>query len=94
MLAAIAQHQPAIIYIAYPNNPTANLWDDGAVERIVEAVGRQNGLVVIDEAYQPFSVATRWMRTAPASAARAADAHPQQVRPGRRALGYLMGRRR
>ncbi len=28
MLAAIEQHRPAIIYIAYPNNPTANLWDD------------------------------------------------------------------
>ena len=25
MLAAIAQHQPAITYIAYPNNPTATL---------------------------------------------------------------------
>jgi histidinol-phosphate aminotransferase len=28
MLAAIAEHQPAIVYLAYPNNPTANLWDD------------------------------------------------------------------
>ena len=26
MLAAIAAHKPAITYIAYPNNPTANLW--------------------------------------------------------------------
>ena len=31
MLAAIAQHQPAITHIAYPNNPTATLWDEGAV---------------------------------------------------------------
>ncbi|MDP1968720.1 MAG: aminotransferase class I/II-fold pyridoxal phosphate-dependent enzyme, partial [Burkholderiaceae bacterium] len=31
MLAAIAQHQPSIIYLAYPNNPTANLWDDDAI---------------------------------------------------------------
>lgn len=52
MLAAIAQHQPSIIYLAYPNNPTANLWDDAAIERIVQAAP---GLVVIDEAYQPFS---------------------------------------
>ncbi len=51
---------PAITYIAYPNNPTANLFDEGAVERIVEAVGRQNGLVVIDEAYQPFSSRSGW----------------------------------
>jgi histidinol-phosphate aminotransferase len=52
MLAAIAKHQPSIIYLAYPNNPTANLWDDAVIERIIEAAP---GLVVIDEAYQPFS---------------------------------------
>ena len=52
MLAAIAEHQPAIIYLAYPNNPTANLWDDAVIEKIINAAP---GLVVIDEAYQPFS---------------------------------------
>ena len=60
MLAAIKAHGPAITYIAYPNNPTANLFDDAVVERIIAAVGRQHGLVVIDEAYQPFSSRT-WM---------------------------------
>ncbi len=60
MLQAIEQHRPAITYIAYPNNPTANLFDEGAVNRIVAAIGRQQGLVVIDEAYQPFSSRT-WL---------------------------------
>lgn len=55
MLAAIKEHQPSIIYLAYPNNPTANLWNDEAIEKIIEAVGLQGGLVVMDEAYQPFS---------------------------------------
>jgi histidinol-phosphate aminotransferase len=55
MLATIAEHQPAITYLAYPNNPTANLWDDGAIENIIHAVGKQGGLVVMDEAYQPFA---------------------------------------
>ena len=55
MLAAIAEHKPAITYLAYPNNPTANLWDDAVIESIVEAVGKVGGLVVMDEAYQPFS---------------------------------------
>ncbi len=55
MLAAIAAHKPSIVYIAYPNNPTANLWDDATIEKIVEAQGQQGGLVVLDEAYQPFS---------------------------------------
>ncbi|WP_048439733.1 histidinol-phosphate transaminase [Caenimonas sp. SL110] len=52
MLAAIAQHKPAIVYIAYPNNPTANLWNDDAIERIIQAAP---GIVVMDEAYQPFA---------------------------------------
>ena len=55
MLAAILQHRPAITYIAYPNNPTANLFSDAVIDRIVAAVGAQQGLVVFDEAYQPFS---------------------------------------
>ena len=52
MLDAIALHQPAIVYLAYPNNPSANLWDDATIEKIVQAAP---GLVVIDEAYQPFA---------------------------------------
>lgn len=55
MVQAIAREKPAIVYLAYPNNPTANLWNDAAIERIVEAQGAQGGLVVIDEAYQPFA---------------------------------------
>ena len=55
MLAAVAQHRPAITYLAYPNNPSANLWDDAVIERIILAVGEQGGLVVMDEAYQPFA---------------------------------------
>ena len=55
MLAAIDEHKPAITYLAYPNNPTANLWDDTVIENIINAVGKQGGLVVMDEAYQPFA---------------------------------------
>jgi histidinol-phosphate aminotransferase len=55
MLAAIEREKPAIVYLAYPNNPTANLWDDAVIEKIVQAQGAQGGLVVIDEAYQPFA---------------------------------------
>lgn len=61
MLAAIEKHRPSIVYIAYPNNPTANLWDEGAVDRIVEAAP---GIVVIDEAYQPFASRTYMRRAA------------------------------
>ncbi|MDH5340976.1 MAG: aminotransferase class I/II-fold pyridoxal phosphate-dependent enzyme, partial [Rubrivivax sp.] len=61
MLAAIERERPSLTYIAYPNNPTANLWHDDVIERIVAAVGQQRGFVVIDEAYQPFSSRT-WMQ--------------------------------
>jgi histidinol-phosphate aminotransferase len=60
MLTAIEATRPALTYIAYPNNPTGNLFDERIVNRIVDAVGAQDGLVVFDEAYQPFSSRT-WM---------------------------------
>lgn len=94
MLAAIAQHQPAITYIAYPNNPTATLWDEGAVQRIIDAVGAQGGIVVMDEAYQPFASRT-WIDRMRAEPAR--NAHVLLMRTlskfglaGVR-LGYLIG---
>ncbi|WP_019139639.1 histidinol-phosphate transaminase [Noviherbaspirillum massiliense] len=54
MLAAIAQHKPAITYLAYPNNPTGNLFDADDMLEIIGAVG-DSGIVVVDEAYQPFA---------------------------------------
>jgi histidinol-phosphate aminotransferase len=58
MVAAIAEHQPAIVYLAYPNNPTANLWDAGAMARVIAAAGAAGSIVAVDEAYQPFSSRT------------------------------------
>ncbi len=55
MLMAIAEHQPSVIFIAYPNNPTGNLFDSQAIEAIIQAA---QGLVVIDEAYAPFANAS------------------------------------
>jgi len=53
--AAIEQHQPAVIFIAYPNNPTGNLFDADAVEEIIRIAP---GLVVVDEAYHPFALSS------------------------------------
>ena len=52
LMRAIAQHQPALTWIAYPNNPTGNLFPREAVLRAIDAAP---GLVVVDEAYYPFS---------------------------------------
>lgn len=51
-LAAMAKEKPALIWLAYPNNPTGNAFPVADIERIVRAAP---GLVVIDEAYQPFA---------------------------------------
>jgi histidinol-phosphate aminotransferase len=55
MLAAIVRERPAVLYLAYPNNPSANLWDEAVIERCVLAMAAVKGLVVMDEAYQPFA---------------------------------------
>jgi histidinol-phosphate aminotransferase len=49
---AIAHHDPALIFIAYPNNPTGNLFDAQAIESII---AKASGLVVVDEAYYSFA---------------------------------------
>lgn len=55
MLADIKREQPALVFLAYPNNPTGNLFDEAAVRRIIEA---SPGLVVLDEAYYAFARAS------------------------------------
>lgn len=60
MLSAISQEKPAITYLAYPNNPTANLWDAAVIRKIITACAAYGGMVVMDEAYQPFSPSS-WM---------------------------------
>jgi histidinol-phosphate aminotransferase len=52
MLAAIARESPAVTFLAYPNNPTGNLFADADIEAIIEG---SPGLVVIDEAYYAFA---------------------------------------
>ncbi|MBI3368402.1 MAG: histidinol-phosphate transaminase, partial [Burkholderiales bacterium] len=91
MLAAIERDRPALLYLAYPNNPTANLWDDAVIDRCIAAMARVNGLVVMDEAYQPFAARDSMARL---------RAHPHVLLirtmskfglAGVR-IGYLMGR--
>jgi histidinol-phosphate aminotransferase len=60
-LAAMAKEKPALVWIAYPNNPTGNAFPVQDIERIVRAAP---GLVVIDEAYQPFAGSTFMPRLA------------------------------
>lgn len=51
-LAAIRREQPALVFLAYPNNPTGNLFSADAVAQIIAS---SPGLVVVDEAYYAFA---------------------------------------
>jgi histidinol-phosphate aminotransferase len=54
-LTAIKHYQPSVIFLAYPNNPTGNLFKQQDIESII---GTAPGLVIIDEAYAPFANAS------------------------------------
>ena len=55
MLKAIDDQQPAVTFLSYPNNPTGNLFSADSLRRILS---QATGLVVIDEAYAPFTDAS------------------------------------
>jgi len=55
MLDAMERLQPAVLFLACPNNPTGNLFDPEHVRTLIEAAP---GLVVVDEAYTPFTDAS------------------------------------
>ncbi len=52
MREAMAQHAPAAVFLSYPNNPTGNLFAAADVEAVLRDAP---GLVILDEAYYPFS---------------------------------------
>ena len=60
-LSAMAKEQPALVWIAYPNNPTGTAFPVADIERVIRAAP---GLVVIDEAYQPYAGTTFMPRLA------------------------------
>jgi histidinol-phosphate aminotransferase len=55
VLDALDREQPVLTYIAYPNNPTGNLFPAEEIVQIIEAAP---GLVILDEAYAPFTDAS------------------------------------
>ena len=50
--AAVAEHQPAVVLLASPNNPTGTAIDLGTVAAIADVAP---GVVVVDEAYFEFA---------------------------------------
>ena len=52
MRREIREHDPAVVFLSYPNNPTGNLFDRASMDEIISIT---NGLVVVDEAYHIFA---------------------------------------
>jgi histidinol-phosphate aminotransferase len=58
---AVREHKPAVVYLAYPNNPTGVLYPE---EDVLEIIRACEGLVVLDEAYHAFAQKTFMPRLA------------------------------
>jgi len=60
-LKTMREQRPALVYLAYPNNPTGALYPEDDVLEIIRA---SEGLVVLDEAYHAFAQKTFMPRLA------------------------------
>jgi histidinol-phosphate aminotransferase len=59
VLSAVQKNKPAVIFIAYPNNPTGNLFPE---QDIIDIITSTDAIVVLDEAYFAFADATFMQR--------------------------------
>lgn len=73
VLAAITEHQPHIVLLTAPNNPTGTALDLQAAAAAADALSRTGGLLIVDEAYAEFR------RDGVPSALTLLDQHPNLV---------------
>ena len=52
---ALARHAPALLFLAYPNNPTGILYPDDDMRALLAV---DDAAIVVDEAYHPFAQAS------------------------------------
>jgi histidinol-phosphate aminotransferase len=52
MLSQIEKRKPRLIFLSSPNNPTGNRFSE---EKIIKIIKASPGVVVVDEAYEPFA---------------------------------------
>jgi histidinol-phosphate aminotransferase len=50
--SALKRERPRLVFLSSPNNPTGNCF---STDRILKIVSVARGIVIIDEAYQPFA---------------------------------------
>ena len=51
----VAEHQPDVLFLCSPNNPSGMTDPPGTIERVLEIMGDTDGLLVVDEAYGQFA---------------------------------------
>jgi histidinol-phosphate aminotransferase len=55
-VAAVQEHQPDLVFLCSPNNPTATALDPDVVEAVYDAAqAARPCMVIVDEAYEEFS---------------------------------------
>jgi len=81
----VVEHQPDLVFLCSPNNPTGTVLDPAVVRAVLAAAP---GMVVVDEAYAEFA------RPGTASAVRLLSTHPRLVvtRTMSKAFGFAGGR--
>lgn len=52
LLDAVEEHQPTVVYLCSPNNPTGSVLEEGEIASVLE---KSPGVVVLDEAYWEFA---------------------------------------
>ena len=52
MMQVVKEERPKLIFLSSPNNPTGNCF---SAERVLKLIEASSGIVVVDEAYQPFA---------------------------------------
>ncbi|MGB9716009.1 MAG: histidinol-phosphate transaminase [Thermodesulfovibrionales bacterium] len=59
IIKAIKRYRPKLIFLSSPNNPTGNCFSSERILKVIEIsasrITHHTSLVVVDEAYQPFS---------------------------------------
>ena len=60
MRKGLKAEKPRLLFLSSPNNPTGNSFDRRDIEKLIK---ESKGIVVVDEAYQPFSPRESFMKS-------------------------------
>lgn len=56
--AQVREHKPNVVFLCSPNNPTGTALGLDVITEVYDALSEYNGMLVVDEAYAEFSLAS------------------------------------